>query len=577
MSKAKNYLSMQAEEIIESGTEWPELGRQLDVSSYARDDPYPDWHDSQPFDAMFKAVLWAKTEDESVTGLADRLEENPEIAEAFGFDTNEIPHGDTFARAWRNRFESLQDDINVTARTIDEMATECGSPIGGHTGLNPKETDGTSKRTEQRLLRDKTQEVLDEMADVVFPAFDLPRPDNAIYDQEDMLELMTVMGMQGEAANGGADTYGDVLAEEKDISLDDPFYEDGMRGETLLNAIRQLTVQGIVDMVNQAAKRALTRIKPHADFQDPVFMAIDMTYVAYHGEREGLKWVTGTPDSKEYDWCHKFATATLIGDGVHMVVGMIPVGNPNYADNDAYAGNKDRSYIVGDVVRKLLSITEEHVTPRSVYADREFATGDTIAAFEEHNLKYLMPAPRNKRTKRWINRNVDMERGIVEVEQEWVFHSPVRGGASNERVTTTLIGVPGELSEKQFGYGNTPDEDEQSIPEEDQTAVPFYTNLDVSDDTPLDRKWTMQRVRNYSRRGGIENAYKKIKEFAAWTTSKDFRVRLFHFGFATLLYNAWLMVDFLVQVGLDREVRSKPRITANRFINFITRKLTRLI
>ncbi|ELY42847.1 hypothetical protein C496_05922 [Natronorubrum tibetense GA33] len=54
-------------------------------------------------------------------------------------------------------------------------------------------------------------------------------------------------------------------------------------------------------------------------------------------------------------------------------------------------------------------------------------------------------------------------------------------------------------------------------------------------------------------------------------------MRLFHFGFAVLLYNAWLMVDFLVQTGLDVEFRPKPRITAQRFIGFVNRQLTRLI
>ncbi|MFB6079085.1 MAG: hypothetical protein ABEJ80_08920, partial [Halarchaeum sp.] len=44
-----------------------------------------------------------------------------------------------------------------------------------------------------------------------------------------------------------------------------------------------------------------------------------------------------------------------------------------------------------------------------------------------------------------------------------------------------------------------------------------------------------------------------------------------------LLYNMWLMVDFLVQVGLDKEFRSKPRITAERFRSHIQRRLTRLI
>ena len=77
---------------------------------------------------------------------------------------------------------------------------------------------------------------------------------------------------------------------------------------------------------------------------------------------------------------------------------------------------------------------------------------------------------------------------------------------------------------------------------------------------------TKAKVQRYNRRGGIENTYKKIKEFAAWTTSKAFEVRLFHFGFAVLLYNMWLLVDFLVQAAIYDEVRYKPRVTAGRFM-----------
>lgn len=84
-------------------------------------------------------------------------------------------------------------------------------------------------------------------------------------------------------------------------------------------------------------------------------------------------------------------------------------------------------------------------------------------------------------------------------------------------------------------------------------------------------------MERYNQRGGIETAYKKIKEFAAWTTSKEFEIRNFHFGFAVLLCNAWLMVDFLVQSALDTEYRSKPRITAGRFRAHLKRRLDRLI
>ena len=353
-----------------------------------------------------------------------------------------------------------------------------------------------------------------------------------------------------------------------------------MRGETLLNALHELGIHEVTEMVNEAAKRALMRIKPYAEFPEPVFLAIDITYLGYYGDREEMEWV-GTPDYKRFSWCHKFATATLVGDGVHMVTAMLPVGNPKVTDNDAYPGNEEKSLVHGDVVRELLDITSEYVTPRRVYADRGFASADVIRAFEERNLKYLMPAPRNKRTKPWLKRNVNMEQGILATKRDWAVYGPVKHGVSNDRVTTNLIGIPGELDDDQYGFGEEQyedgDDDDDDEEDKDPAPVPFYTNLYVSDELAIDRRSVKRIVETYNRRGGIETAYKKIKEFAAWTTSKEFEIRNFHFGFAVLLYNAWLMVDFLVQVGLDVEFRSKPRIGAERFRAYLRRQLDRLI
>jgi len=174
----------------------------------------------------------------------------------------------------------------------------------------------------------------------------------------------------------------------------------------------------------------------------------------------------------------------------------------------------------------------------------------------------MMPAPRNDRTTPWLERNVDAERGIIATEQDWAVYGPVKDGVSNERVTTNLVGMPGNPDEEQYGFGEKPDPDEETDDDDGDTLtpVPFYTNTHVDDEIAVDRRQTRRKVEQYNRRGGIETAYKKIKEFAAWTTSKEFEVRLWHFGFAVLLYNAWLMVDFLVQVGVRQGV---PVETAN--------------
>ena len=49
---------------------------------------------------------------------------------------------------------------------------------------------------------------------------------------------------------------------------------------------------------------------------------------------------------------------------------------------------------------------------------------------------------------------------------------------------------------------------------------------------------------------------------------------VFYFGFAVLLYNMWLLVDFIVQISLDIKYRYKPRVTAKRFLNLARKQLS---
>lgn len=146
----------------------------------------------------------------------------------------------------------------------------------------------------------------------------------------------------------------------------------------------------------------------------------------------------------------------------------------------------------------------------------------------------------------------------VTVKDEYAMHGPVKDGVSNTRVETTLVGLP-------------PDEDHDEY-------QAFLTNLTVNDEIGLDRRQTHKRIKRYTRRGGIETAYSKIKEFAPWTTSTAFSVRLFHFGFAILLYDMWPLVDFLVQVSLGIvEFRPKPRGCDPRFRGFLRRQVITLL
>lgn len=81
--------------------------------------------------------------------------------------------------------------------------------------------------------------------------------------------------------------------------------------------------------------------------------------------------------------------------------------------NTAYTG-KNRSYYAGDVARRLLSIADEYVNIRMVYADREFHATDVISALEERDLNYVIPAVKTDRIGPICDRFGQLKRGYDE-------------------------------------------------------------------------------------------------------------------------------------------------------------------
>ncbi|WP_435180149.1 transposase [Halorussus sp. AFM4] len=549
VSGGKTLLAKQASEIIESETTALDLVSKLDVDIYRHDDRHKDTP-SKPFVPTFRAILAKRLEDWGDRELRERLTSDDSIAAELGFNPDDIPDRSTFYRADKHRFEELDTVLKTSVRQIETIAAERGSPIGAN--LVPEDSEGSSERTLRRLLRRKTREVIDEMRDVVFPALNIPRPDEPIYEEDELLMVETLTSLLHSAANDGADIFSDKCDPEAKLSEEDPFHLDGPTGETLLTAIKELVPVLITKMVNRAALRCLSRAKPYIEFERPVKIACDHTYVGFYGELEGMERLTKAPDDKKYEDCHEFATASIVGDNVSFLVAMYPVGDPDHHEPDAYPG-KDRSYRQGHIMRELLDQATEAVSVRKLVADRAFYAADVFAACEEHNIKYTIPVPEGERAASVVEKAGDQ----VYVRENYGVSGPVKGGVTNTRVETNIVVLP-------------PDDDYDS-------KQPFATNSEVSDEISLDRRETRRKIKRYTDRGGIETSYEKIKDFAAWTTSREYVVRLFHFGFATLLYNMWLLVDLMVQSAIDLEFRAKPRITADRFRKAFEREINRIL
>jgi len=80
--------------------------------------------------------------------------------------------------------------------------------------------------------------------------------------------------------------------------------------------------------------------------------------------------------------------------------------------------------------------------------------------------------------------------------------------------------------------------------------------------------------RRYSRRWQIENEYKSIKnDFLAKTSSRDYRIRLFYFVFAVLLYNIWRLTDFLLKASVNDEIDYAPGLTAGECVEIVASAL----
>lgn len=343
----------------------------------------------------------------SFSELHRHLDTTPEDAEALGFE--KVPARTTFGRAWRDRLsDDLKQKIEFNAESIRSMAHESGCGIGLD-AAEPEDKSGASERTQDRFINQKAREVTEEMQRLVFPAFDFERAENASYETAPFCELQSHMGLSASAAESGTDLF-----------ADDTPREEAPDADTHLHNIKRLDPDAIREMVDAGIGRMVHEAKHHLEFDRPAEVAIDMTYVAYYGERDELEMIMGAPRTKAYDWCYKFATLTVVGENVKFTLAMRPV---------------QKGDLVGEVVRDLLADAREHVGIDTVYADSEFCSVDSMRALDSAGVDYVIPSPKNKRVKREIERM----RGDIKVKRDYGIYGPVSGGGTQERAGTNLV------------------------------------------------------------------------------------------------------------------------------------------
>jgi hypothetical protein len=227
----------------------------------------------------------------------------------------------------------------------------------------------------------------------------------------------------------------------------------------------------------------------------------------------------------------KYATITLVGDNVPIILGVEPVkNNSTWEPEDAHSDN------MADIVARLLDRAEQFVDLDIVLFDREFYIHEVFNNVDERGLTYITPK----------KKYVDDYTAIENIREH---------PSADAAVETDVVSSDGDREhELNFLYVPSTNEDADG-----EYAI-FATNKDTVEPDEI------KSVTNtYRRRWDIENQYKSIKDFMPRTSSMDFRVRYLNFVFATLMYNLWRLTDYLIKRALDIDIRAEPVVGARTF------------
>ncbi len=352
-----------------------------------------------------------------------------------------------------------------------------------------------------------------------FDGFDSGRAQNASYEDTQFFELQTFMGMVGCGTAQGAARFQFRRGEEY-----------GPHGDTHLRAIKQFEPEALIEGFEQASDRLLSAIASEASFRRPVTAAIDITTIPYYGDIEEMPMVSGMQG--EGAQAFKFATLSIVGENIPLVLAVEPI-------RESSAWDRNPPNQVHRVVRRLVTRAKEHVPVETVLCDREFDSKNVYQTLSNLGVNYLIPTRINS-TEREAIETMEANGQAVAVESASVY---VESGSHSMQ----FLYVPSTNGEG--------------------TTV-FATNLRLGPEE------AESFCRRYSRRWQIENGYKSIKnDFLAKTSSKDYRVRMFYFVFAVLLYNIWRLTDFLLKAGVDGEMDYAPVLTAGECVEIVVSAL----
>jgi len=453
------------------------------------------------YNSFIKLILFQRLKGiRFQTELVAYLKTHPKEKYALGF--HKTPNQRTISKfICRIIDKDTKKLLKYTTRKIEEVSEKFGILLD----VKTFETDTSIKKTKIRnqyiQKNDKTKEICKLLKKHLSPFIKLNLNHNTIYSKNQFIDLIIHMGMTRDFAENGSKTYKELrthLCPNADTLLYhlknfDDFREIQQMYLTLFEIIWNMTKQSNI-------------IDPHKKYD----VAIDYTEWYFYGDRSSPMVVGKKPD-RGTTKCYKFATINIVESGKRFTLLALPVGPFDSKEQ---------------ILKKLLSFTQQRIKINRIYVDRGFFDSNSINIFKNFRLKFLIPCSANSRIKR-----------LLEI-------MPAPTVVNDYEMENSVFNVV-------------------IVDDEDGNKRAFATNeaFDENDVNLAERLFIL-----YGKRWGIETSYRvKKHSFLPKTTSKNYQIRIFYFLFSVLLYNLWLLVDILIWLALFGYVKEEHLITSKYF------------
>lgn len=319
---------------------------------------------------------------------------------------------------------------------------------------------------------------------------------NAVYGQKQILGTIIYESVEN------------ISAEAASRELD-----NSPSSDDILHHLRKQDMADIQQNVENVLSYALTRAKKRLRISScmSATIAIDYHEISYYGDinANGMKfWVVGSKQKGGTNYFLRYATVDIVYKGIRFTLFALPV---------SIFKTKEKA------IHQLIEIARKHVKVDCVLLDKGFCSVGSIKELESLDAYYVMPKPRDPKTKRAMAHCI--ENKITSMKYTM--------GTKRNNVEFNLI-----------------------VYKDRDTAVAFASNK------PTNPAWTAEF---YKKRWGIETGYRVKKDFRAKTTSRSHTVRAIYFLLSVVLYNLWVLCNLIVDLEKERDWMAenyRPCITA---------------